>query len=341
MKNKKVLLTGVTGFLGSHTAIQLLNQGYRVVGTARNADKIEPIKEVLAEHTSHIHNLDFAVADLGDQLIWDELSTEVDFIQHIASPFPRQLPRHEDELILPARNGTLAILRAAAANNVKRVVITSSMAAVAYGRPARKLRKTFDENDWTNEHSKKDITPYYKSKTVAEKAAWDFIGADASGLELVTVCPGAVLGPVLEKDFGTSANLILSILNGSFPALPKVGFDIVDVRSVADLLIRAMEIPEANGNRYLGASEYLTLREIAGILEEHYPERKIPLSVMPNFVSHTLAFFTPELRPIMLETIRRKTNLLKARKELGWEPVSAKDAVLACADSLFAQKILI
>ncbi|MEO6633624.1 MAG: NAD-dependent epimerase/dehydratase family protein, partial [Mucilaginibacter sp.] len=286
------------------------------------------------------HKLSFAVADLSDKGIWSELTQDVDFVQHVASPFPRELPKHEDELIVPAKNGTLNILNAAAANNVKRVVVTSSLAAVAYGKSTEELNQIFNENDWTDINRKKDITPYLKSKTIAEKAAWDFIRSNPSNLELVTVCPGAILGPVIEQDFGTSANIVISLLNGSYPAIPKIGFDVVDVRSVADLLIRAMEMPKAAGNRYIAASEYLTMKDVSGILKEHYPERKIPTAEFPNFVTKVIAMFRPELKPVLLEMVRRKTDLSKAINELQWHPLSAREAVVACAESVFAKKIV-
>lgn len=340
MENKKVLLTGITGFLGSHTAIQLLNKGYLVTGTVRSADKINAIRNVIAAHTSHIDHLTIEVASLNDAQVWDRLTRDMDYVQHVASPIPRALPKHEDELIIPAQQGTLNVLRAASANGVKRVVLTSSLSAIAYGRPEIDPEKVFTEADWTDINSKKDLTPYYKSKTIAEKTAWDFIKSVHTDLELVTVCPGIILGPVLEEDFGTSANLIVSLMNGSFPALPKIGFDVVDVRSVADLLIKAMEAPQAAGNRYLCASSYLTLKDIALIVKQHFPERKIPTAELPNFMARILALFQPALKPVLLELVKRKTNLNKAKKELKWEPLPAKDAVIACAESILEHKIV-
>ncbi|RBQ11535.1 SDR family oxidoreductase [Pedobacter miscanthi] len=340
MNNKKVLLTGVTGFLGSHAAIQLLNKGYEVRGTLRDKGRIDAIREVIAAHTGQINKLEFAVAELSDGGAWKELTQGIDFIQHTASPFPRELPRDENDLILPAKNGTLNILEAAAANQVKRIVMTSSLSAIAYGRANREDGKVFNENDWTDVNSKKDITPYYKSKTIAEKAAWDFIRNSETDLELVTVCPGAILGPVIEQDFGNSANIVVSLLNGSFPALPKIGFDLVDVRSVADLLIKAMEIPEAAGNRYIAASGYLSLKEVAGILKAHFPERKIPSAELPDFVTRILALFRPELKPVLLEMVRRKIDVNKAVRTLNWKPLDVKEAVIACAESILAHKIV-
>ena len=340
MKNQQVLLTGVTGFLGAHTAIQLLNKGYEVIGTLRNRDRIASIKEVIGQHTDHLDKLHFVVADLNDASIWNDLAKGVDFIQHVASPFPATLPKNEDELIVPAKNGTLNILSAAVDNNVKRVVMTSSLAAIAYGRQNKEPNKILTESDWTDISRKSDITPYYKSKTIAEKAAWDFIRQDASSLELVTVCPGAILGPVIERDYGTSAEIVVALMNGSYPALPKIGFDLVDVRSVADLLILAMESPVAAGNRYIAATGYLTLNAVAIILKDHFPGRKIPTAEFPNFITRMLAQFRPELKPVLLEMVRRKTDISKAQRELGWKPIPVKEAVISCANSLLELQIV-
>lgn len=340
MDKKKVLLTGVTGFLGAHTAIQLLNKGYEVTGTVRSANMIDSIRNTIAGHTHHIDNLTVEVADLSDNDAWYGLMRGIDYVQHVASPFPRELPKHEDELIIPAKNGTLNILKAAAANKVKRVVMTSSLSAIAYGRPSVDAGKIFTEEDWTDVSTDKDITPYYKSKTIAEKAAWDFIRQDSSDLELVTICPGAILGPLIEQDFGTSANIVISLINGSFPALPKIGFDIVDVRSTADLHIRAMEIARAAGNRYIAASEYITLKGVAQILKRHFPERKIPTAEFPNFITRLISIFQPILKPVLLETVRRPTDLSKAKKELQWQPLSVTEAVIACAESVLEQNIV-
>jgi len=338
--SKRVLLTGVTGFLGSHTAIQLLNKGYEVVGTLRSKDRINSIREVIGKHTANINKLTFVEADLNDSNIWLKLTKNIDYIQHVASPFPRDVPKNENELIIPAKQGTLNILKAATSNNVKRVVMVSSLGAIAYGKTKSELDKVFNENDWTDVTNQKDTTPYYRSKTIAEKVAWDFIKQEKSTLELTTVCPGAILGPVIDNDFGTSANIIISLLNGSLPALPKIEFDIVDVRSVADLLIRAMEMSKAAGNRYIAASEHFTYKETAQILKQEYPERKIPSLELPNFVTKLFSIFQPLLRPVLLENVKRKINISKAKKDLQWQPLSAKEAIIACAESVLEKKIV-
>src|SRR5699024_2213355 len=162
MNKKRVLLTGVTGFLGSHTAIQLLNKGYEVVGTLRSKDRINAIKEVIAKQTKNIHKLTFVEADLNDSDIWLELTKNVDYIQHIASPFPRTMPKNENELINPSKKGILNILKAAKAHQVKRVVMVSALGAITYGKTKRELNTIFNEKDWTDVYNYKDTTPYYR-----------------------------------------------------------------------------------------------------------------------------------------------------------------------------------
>lgn len=334
-QSAKVLLTGVTGFLGSHTAIQLLNKSYEVVGTLRNMARADEIKQVIAQHTSNIEKLSFAEADLTDEAAWPDLMKGISYVMHIASPFPRELPKREENLIIPAKQGTLNILNAAAENGVKRVVLTSSTGAIIYGKEKSNRTGAYTEADWTDITRKKDTTPYFRSKTIAERAAWDFIKNDDSGLELATVCPGAILGPVLEKDFGTSANIVIKTMDGSSPAIPNIGFDMVDVRSVADLHIRAMEMPEAAGERFVGSSGFLSFKEVADILRERYPDKSIPKFSLPNFAVRLFANFEKSLQPILIDLgVERRLDHSKARELLDWQPISTKEAVLACAESL-------
>lgn len=334
-QKEKVLLTGITGFLGSHTAIQLLNKGYLVLGTLRNINRADEIKEVISEHTKNIDSLSFAEANLNDIDVWGSLMKDIDFVLHIASPFPRTLPKKEEELIEPAKNGTLNILKAASKNGIKRVVMTSSSGAIVYGKDKNQRSNTYNEEHWTNVNNKKDSTPYFRSKTIAEKAAWDFIKQDETGMELTTICPGAILGPVLEKDFGTSANIVIKTIDGSSPAIPKLGFDMVDVRSVADLHIRAMEMPEASGQRFVGSSGFLSFKEVADILRKKYPKKKIPKMVLPNFAVRLFSNFDQTLKPILIDLgVERKVDNSKAQKLLKWKPISNEEAVLSCAESV-------
>ncbi|OJJ21469.1 nucleoside-diphosphate sugar epimerase [marine bacterium AO1-C] len=339
MKSKKVLLTGITGFVGSHTAIQLLDKGYEVIGTLRNQQRQASIEQVIQKHTTQTDLLSFVEIDLGAPLEkWQTALQGIDYVLHIASPFPTKLPKNENDLILPAKNGTLNILKAATHNRVKRVVMTSSTGAAAYGK--KKIAE-FTEKDWTNIHNKKDTTPYFRSKTVAEKAAWDYVNSTANAPELVTILPGAILGPVLEKDFGNSANIVKKMLDGSMPALPKIGFEIVDVRSVADAHIKALETPQAAGNRYLCTNGFLEFKEVAQILKANYPKRKIPQKVLPNFMVRLFSNIDPETKPVLLELgTRRTVNHRKIKEELQWNPISVKQSVLDCADSLIGLAVV-
>lgn len=341
MKHNKVLLTGVSGFLGAHTTIQLLEKGYTVTGTLRDIKRAGSVQNIISKHTNNSNNLHFAEADLTDKDKWIELTKGVDYVLHIASPFPRTLPKTDDELVIPAKEGVLNVLKAASINKVKRVVITSSIASVVYGKSKNNRNKTFNETHWTNETNRKDTTSYFRSKTIAEKAAWEYMRNDNSGLELTTILPGAILGPVLEKDFGTSANIVIKLLDGSTPALPNICFDIVDVRSVADLHIKAMEAAEAANNRFLATSESLSMEQIASVLREKYPTKKIPKLSVPNFIVHIMARFDKTIKPVLVDLgYQRKTDNTKAKSMLQWKPKTAHEAVLSCAKSVYDNKIL-
>jgi dihydroflavonol-4-reductase len=338
---QKVLLTGITGFLGSHTAIQLLNKGYQVVGTMRDLKRAESIRKVIAQHTDKVQNLTFAQASLEQQEVWNDLMKGVDYVQHIASPFLEKLPKDENELILPARNGTLHVLWAAAAHGVKRVVLTSSSGAIVYGKDKDKRSGLYTEKDWTTIENKQDTTPYFRSKAIAERAAWDFIAQDKSGLELVTICPCAILGPVLEKDYSPSVNMVIKTMDGSSPALPDIGFDSIDVRSVADMHVRAMEVPEAKGERFICSAGFLSFKEIAHTLREAYPKKRIPTMVLPHFAIRLFSYIEPTLKPILIDLgVERCLDHTKAEKILGWKPINNKEAILSCAESLIRLGVL-
>lgn len=340
-ERESVLLTGITGFLGSHTAIQLLNKGYAVRGTLRDMARAESMRHVIAAHAQTVDHLSFFEAELTDAAVWEGATAGMDFVMHVASPFPRKLPKHEDELIRPARDGVLNVLRAAARNGVKRVVQTSSIAAIIYGKERGRRSGVYNETDWTDLSRRADTAPYLRSKTIAEKAAWDFMAANDGKMKLSVVCPGAILGPVLEKDFGTSANIVIKMMDGSSPAIPRLGFDVVDVRSVADLHIRAMELPEAAGERFIASEGFLWFKEVAEILRQHYPDKKIPKRVLPDWCVRLFSYVESTLKPILLDlSVERRVDHAKAVKLLGWNPMPPGEAVLACAESLRALNIV-
>lgn len=332
---KKVLLTGVSGFLGSHTALQLLNKGYHVIGTLRDLRRASSIQKALTPHTNHLDRLEFREADLLDSGIWDTLCEGVDLVQHIASPFPRLLPKHEAELIRPAVEGTLNVLKAAHRAGVKRTVLTSSTGAIMYGKSAQTTKALYSEDDWSDTTSTTDITPYFKSKTLAEKAAWNFVNHPDVSMELAVICPGAILGPVLEEDFGTSANIVIKNMDGSTPALPQIGYDIVDVRSVAELHILAMELPQAVGQRFIGSAGFASFKEVADILRPHYPKHPIPSRLLPGFMVKLISLIDPTIKPILVDLGKeRRVSHAKAERLLNWKPKSPEEAILSCAESL-------
>ena len=335
----RVLVTGITGFIGSHVAIQLLEKGYEVVGTLRNRNRTDSIKEAIAKHTKHTDRLSFAQAELMDAESWKQAMKGIEYVMHVASPISTTTPKDENEMIVPAREGTLNVLRAATEAGVKRVVITSSVAAISYN-DARGSNAKFTEEDWTD-IANPSVNAYIKSKTLAERAAWDFVGQQAGAPELATVNPSLVLGPVLEKDFGSSAVLVKRLLDGSFPALPKLGFPVVDVRSVADLHLLAMEKKEAAGERFIAGGKFMWMDEIAKTLKEAYPDRKVPTGKLPNFLFRLMALFDAQTRSVLGElNTPRPVDISKAQNLLGWKPIDEKEAIVATAESLMKYGIL-
>ncbi|HEV7318901.1 MAG TPA: aldehyde reductase [Ensifer sp.] len=331
MNTKSVAVTGIGGFVGRHIALALLREGYDVHGTVRTlsrADEIE--RSIRAAGGTGQARLTFGQADLLADEGWSEAFAGVSFVMHTASPFPGRLPANEMDLIAPARDGALRVLRAARSAGVRRLVLTSSIAAVIYGEG----RAPYTESDWTDPQSPL-ATPYYRSKTLAERAAWDY--ARENGLEMTVVNPGMVLGPLLGQDIGTSVAVVRNLLRGSYPALPKFSVPIVDVRDVADAHLRAMVTAGAAGERFLIAGEACSLADVAGVLRRQFPERasKLPKFVLPNWLAGLVSPFDPGLRLIVRELGRdQRISNGKARRVLGWNPRSAADAINASADSL-------
>ncbi|WP_345761816.1 SDR family oxidoreductase [Diaminobutyricibacter sp. McL0608] len=336
MSGELVLVTGGSGFVGAHCILKLLDAGYRVRTTVRSLDREADVRAMLkvggAEPGS---SLSFAAVDLLADDGWADAAAGCDFVLHVASPFPVMMPRDEDELIRPAREGALRALRAARDAGVKRVVLTSSFAAIGYG-PPHPDGSPFTEEDWTDPDGQ--VSAYVKSKTFAERAAWDFIEREGGGLELAVVNPVGIFGPVLGPDVSSSIELVRRMMNGSLPAVPRMFFGIVDVRDVADLHVRAMTDPAAAGNRFLAiAGDALTLPEMAAVLRKRLgtAARRVPKRVMPDGLLKSIAVFAPSLRQIVPELGRAKpaTNA-KARRVLGWEPRTNEDALTATGESL-------
>ena len=330
MSRPIVVVTGIGGFISRHLAAQALQQGYDVRGTVRDPARTGDIEAAIRSAAGPDGTLSFFRADLLKDAGWDEVMQGADFLLHAASPFPPTVPKDENELIRPAREGALRALTAAHKAGVKRVVLTSSIAATNYG----KGHAPFTEADWTDPDGPL-ASPYYKSKTLAEKAAWAY--AAETGLALSVVNPALVFGPILGKETGTSVGLIRDMLSGSLPALPDYGMAIVDVRDVADLHLRAMTDPAAVGERFIAGADAPKMAEIARILKTHFPAyaRKIPGTVMPHWMTRLAALFIPGARLVIPELGRDgRVSHDKATRLLGWTPRPAKDAIIASAQSL-------
>jgi nucleoside-diphosphate-sugar epimerase len=330
-----VLVTGGSGFIGSHCILALLSAGYRVRTTVRNLAREAEVRALLKQGgTEPGERLQFFAADLGFEAGWVEAVTGCDYVLHVASPFPSKVPKHEDELIIPAREGTLRVLRASRDAGVKRVVQTSSFAAVGYGHESRAT--PFTEADWTD--SSAPLAPYTKSKTLAERAAWDFIAREGGALELSVVNPVAVFGPALGPDLSGSVFLIKRLLDGAVPGVPKLYFGIVDVRDVADLHLRAMTHPAAKDERFLAVSgDFMSIQEIAAVLKQRAGAMaaRVPTRQLPNWMVRIASLTDAGVRQIIPELGKVKNATSeKAQRLLGWAPRGREEALLATAESL-------
>lgn len=331
-----VLVTGGSGFIGSHILVQLLAAGHMVRTTVRDRRREPEVRALLKEGGAEPgERLQLFAADLTKDAGWKEAAAGCDYVLHVASPFPAKVPKHEDDLIVPAREGALRVLRASRDAGVKRVVLTSSFAAIGYGQAEQD--GPFDERNWTDPKVE-GLTAYTKSKTLAERAAWDLIAKEGGGLELAVVNPVAVCGPVLGRDFATSILLVQRMLDGSMPGFPRMWFGIVDVRDVADLHLRAMTHPAAKGERFLAvAGDFVSLGDIAGILKRRVGEagKRVPTRELPDWFVRAFALINPEVRQILPELGKRKNATSeKAQRVLGWTARTVEEAVVATAESL-------
>jgi nucleoside-diphosphate-sugar epimerase len=331
-----VLVTGGSGFIGSHCIAQLLAAGHRVRTTVRDLRRAADVRAMLAKAGADAHDsLHFAAADLLDDAGWPEAVAGCDYVLHVASPIPAAAVRHENELIVPAREGTLRVLRAASAAGVRRVVLTSSFAAVGYGHEPRRL--PFDETSWTRTEGA-DVSAYVKSKAVAERAAWDFLAAEGGSLELSAINPVGVFGPVLGSDYSASILIVKGLLDGVMPGCPRIYFGVVDVRDVADLHLRAMTHPAARGERFLAtAGDCVSIHDIAGMLRRRLGRagRRVPRFQLPDWMVRLAAWRSPAARQAVPQLGRiRNCSAEKARRILGWNPRPAEEAIIATAESL-------
>lgn len=336
-----ILVTGASGFVAIHTIIQLLQQGYKVRGTLRNLAGESQLRETVAKHAQINDRLEILPADLDQDSGWDEAMQGVEYVLHVASPFPLYEPENEDDLILPAVQGTLRVLRAAHKAGIKRVVQVSSNAAISAGHNGE--NRTFTEEDWSNiDHP---IGAYSKSKTLAERAAWNFINGseNINKMELVTINPPLILGPALNKNVRTSSELVTTLMKGQVPGVARIKMGLVDVRDVAAAIILAMQTPEAAGNRFLCSGGTMWVKDIAALLHKKYASRgyKINTLEFPVFIVKLLALFDKKIA-LVVGSLGWDYELSseKAKGMLKWNPRSAEEALLAMADSLIEQGYL-
>lgn len=337
-----VLVTGASGFIAMHCILQLLEGGYRVRGTLRTMARSEGIRAALAKRVDVGDRLDFVSGDLSKDDGWDEAVKGCDAVLHVASPLPRTPPKHEDELIVPARDGALRVLRAAAREGVRRVVMTSSVAAVLYGH-ARDGSKVYDESDWSILSD--DVGAYEKSKTIAEKAAWKLVEElpEEQRLEFVTINPGLVLGPILDDDYGTSGEVVRKLMRREMPGCPDVGWAMVDVRDVASAHVAALTNPDAPGKRFICAVEHASMLDVARILRAKFADRgyRVPTRRLPDWLLRVVAVFDKTARLAVGELGKRQDlNTERIRKTLGWKPRTVEEAVVAMGESFIEHGVV-
>ena len=335
---KPILVTGASRFLAIHCIVQLLEKGYHVRGTLRTRGREAEVREAVGKFVQADERLEFVGADLLQESGWEQAMQGCESVFHVASPFPLLEPKEEDELIRPAVEGTLRVLRAAHNANIKRVVLVSSNAAVSAGHNGE--NRTFDESDWSKIEN--NIGAYSKSKTLAERAAWEFVNGpeNVNKMELVSINPTLILGPIPNKDFPTSAELIRTLMLGQVPGVARLKMDLVDVRDVAAAMLLALNTPEAAGQRFLCATPTIWIKDVVDILHEKYAKRgyKINRLVFPNFMVEILALFDKKIA-----LVKRSLNWdyeisnEKAKRILGWKPRSAEEAILSMAESLIEQ----
>jgi dihydroflavonol-4-reductase len=329
-----VLVTGATGFIGAHCIVKLLRAGYRVRGTlrskARSGQVLDSVRSELGADPGRA--LELCEADLALDQGWADAVSDCRYVLHVASPVPKSAPKSPDDVIRPAREGTLRVLKAAAAAGVQRVVLTSSISAIVYGHP-RDGSRVYDERDWSVLNDR--VGPYEQSKTLAERAAWEFVSTLAAerGFELATINPGLVLGPVLSRELSISVEVVRKLLAREVPGCPNLGWSLVDVRDVADAHIAAMSVPEARGQRFIVGGEHTSMRQIALLLAAEgfsVPTRGVPDWVLKlvGLVDKTAALAIPELGQ------RQDVTSQRARDVLSWKMRPAEESVRDTANSL-------
>ncbi|MFC6175864.1 NAD-dependent epimerase/dehydratase family protein [Companilactobacillus huachuanensis] len=332
---KKVLVTGGTGFLGLQIILQLLNKGYDVRTTIRKDNGQDRILKVLqANNVKNISKLSFIKADLSSDDNWIEAMQDRDGVFSVASPVFFDKPKNEMDAIRPALNGTMRILKAANESGIKRVVMTSNFGAVGFSKKAGLTT----EDDWTDENQV-GLSIYEKSKLLAEKAAWNYVNKEDVNLELVTVNPVAIFGPSLDAHVSGSFDLLKNLLSGKMNRIPNLPLNVVDVRDVADIQIRAMETPQVAGQRFIASADgQISMREIATLIQQKRPQAagKVSSKSLPDWIMNVGSLFNETAKEgKLMKNMNRNVSNQKAKQILGWKPLSnSEEAVLGAVDSL-------
>jgi dihydroflavonol-4-reductase len=340
-EDRTVLVTGGSGFLGGWCVAELLRHGHSVRTTVRDLSREDEVRSrvrnlvVGSAGAAADSRLSFVAANLHDDSGWEQAVDGCEHVLHVASPFPLVQPKDPDELIVPARDGTLRVLRAALKAGATRVVVTSSVAAV--GGSAKGSGRPLDESDWTDLDDP-SVSPYARSKTIAERAAWDLAAEWGETERLATVNPGAILGPVSGPDRSPSLEVIQRLLNG-MPGTPRIGFNLVDVRDVAALQIRAMSDPEAGGRRLLAVRSFEWMADVAAVLRDRLGEEalKVPKRSVPDLMVRAMGLFDPGIRSVVGQLGRRQEYSSAAAEGLGWAPRPTDETIVDCARSILGQ----
>ena len=331
----KVLLTGISGWIAKHTAIELLNLGFEVLGTVRNKNLIEQTKDTISKYAP-IDKLSFLELDLLKDHGWDVAAKECKYIMHIASPFPMKVSNDREKLLPVAVDGTLRVLNSGIKNNVDQIIVTSSIVAM-FRKPNRSNPYSFGENDWTDENWIEGVSDYFLSKTKAERAAWEFMESKGLKNKLTTINPGGVFGNALDKKGGTSIEYVRQFLKGKFPAAPKFAVLISDVKDVAKSHVACIGNKKVGGRRLIIGKEVKKLVELSQIMAEAMPEyeKKVPKKELPNFMVKLISYFDSSAKTMIPDLgITMQTDTTYSEELLGLKFKGAKDCISENAKSV-------